>query len=76
MPESPYMEIITSIGNAIRERRKLLGINQRTLAELSEVGVNVVTRIERGESNTSIKVLEKVLETLGMELTATVKNVK
>jgi len=65
-----------SIGNAIRERRKLLGINQRTLAELSGTGVNVVTRIERGESNTSVKILEKVLETLGMELIATVKNVK
>ena len=70
------MKIIASIGNTIRERRKLLGINQRTLAELSGVGVNVVTRIERGESNTSIIVLEKVLETLGMELTATVKKIK
>ena len=70
------MKIMISIGSAIRERRKLLGINQRMLAELSGVGVNVVTRIERGESNTSTKVLEKVLETLGMELSATVKNVK
>ena len=70
------MKIMNSIGSVIRERRKLLGINQRTLAELSGVGVNVVTRIERGESNTSIIVLEKVLETLGMELTATVKNIK
>ena len=70
------MKIMTSIGSAIRERRKLLGINQRTLAELSSIGVNVVTRIERGESNTSIKILEKVLDTLGMELSATIKNVK
>ena len=70
------MEIMISIGSAIRKRRKLLGINQRTLAELSGVGVNVVTRIERDESNTSLKVLKKVLETLGMELTTTVKMIK
>ena len=70
------MEIMILIGTAIRERRKRLGINQRILAELSNVGVNVITRIERGESNTSVKVLEKVLDTLGMELSVTVKNVK
>ena len=70
------MKIMTLIGSAIRKRRKFLGINQRTLAELSGVGVNVVTRIERGESNTSIKILETVLDTLGMELTASIKNAK
>lgn len=70
------MEIMVNIGRAIRERRKLLEINQRTLAELAGVGVNVITRIERGESNTSVKVLDEVLDTLGLELMVKVKNVK
>ncbi|MDR0509559.1 MAG: helix-turn-helix domain-containing protein [Rikenellaceae bacterium] len=62
------MEICSYIGNAVRGRRKLLKIDQKTLAELAGVGVNVITRIERGESNTSLKVLVKVLDTLGLDI--------
>ena len=41
------------IGNAIKERRKKLGINQQTLADLASVAVNTVVAIERGEGNPS-----------------------
>ncbi len=34
-----------------------------------EVSVNTITKIERGEGNPTLDVLEKVLDTLGMELT-------
>jgi DNA-binding XRE family transcriptional regulator len=37
------------IGNVIKERRKKLGINQQTLADLASVAVNTVVAIERGE---------------------------
>lgn len=39
------------IGEAVRERRKKLGVNQQTLADLAGVAVNTVVAIERGEGN-------------------------
>ena len=36
------------IGIAIKERRKKLGINQQTLADLASVAVNTVVSIEQG----------------------------
>ena len=54
------------VGNAIKERRRILKITQRTLAELAGVGINTLTKIERGEGNPTIEVLEKILDTLGL----------
>ena len=61
------------VGNAIKERRKILKITQRTLAELAGVGINTLTKIERGEGNPTIEVLEKILDTLGLELQIGIK---
>ena len=61
------------VGNAIKERRKILKITQRTLAELAGVGINTLTKIERGEGNPTVEVLEKILDTLGLELQIGVK---
>ncbi len=66
---------MTTIGEAIKQRRKSLKITQRTLAELSEVGINTLTKIERGEGNPTIEVLDKILDTLGMEIRITVKGI-
>ena len=41
---------------------------------MSEVSVNTITKIERNEGNPTLDVLEKVLDTLGMELSTRVKN--
>lgn len=54
------------IGQQIKERRKSLKVTQRQLAELAGIGINTLTKIERGEANPS----------LGMELTLTIKNVE
>ena len=67
-----YWEIMGNIGDIIKCRRKEFGLTQSRLAELSKIGINTLTQIERGEGNPTIKVLEKVLRTLGMQLTATV----
>jgi len=64
------------IGQQIKERRKSLKVTQRQLAELAGVGINTLTKIERGEANPSLGVLDKILDTLGMELTLTIKNVE
>ena len=39
------------IGTIIKERRKHLGVNQQTLADLAGVGLNTLVAIERGEGN-------------------------
>ncbi|MEN6362826.1 MAG: helix-turn-helix domain-containing protein [Bacteroidales bacterium] len=67
------MGIMEQIGEDIKARRKVLSITQRTLAELAEVGINTLTRIEKGEGNPSLAVLEKIADTLGMELKLVVK---
>ena len=63
-----------TIGNAIKERRKMLKITQRTLAELAGVGINTLTKIERNEGNPSLDVLERINATLGMDIRIGIKN--
>ena len=36
-------------------------------------GINTLTKIERGEGNPTIEVLEKILDTLGLELQIGIK---
>lgn len=58
-----------NIGKEIKLRRKEFGLTQRQLAELSNVNINTLTKIERGEGNPSLGHILKVLEVLGLELT-------
>lgn len=60
------------LGLIIKRRRKEFGLTQTQLAEMAKVGVNTLTQIERGDSNPTVRVLEKILETLGLRLTITV----
>ena len=62
------------IGLLIKNRRKEFGLTQPRLAALSHVSCNTLVRIERGEENTTVGSLEKVLDTLGLRLTATINN--
>jgi transcriptional regulator with XRE-family HTH domain len=57
-----------TIGGAIKERRGVLNITQRELAEIAGVGVNTLTKIERGEANPSLGVLRRILDALGLEI--------
>jgi y4mF family transcriptional regulator len=57
-----------AIGDAIKERRGVLNITQRELAEIAGVGINTLTKIERGEANPSLGVLQRVLDALGLEI--------
>jgi y4mF family transcriptional regulator len=61
------------IGQIIKQRRKNLLITQKELADLSGIGINTLTKIERGEANPSLDVLQKVLDTLGLEVVIQVK---
>lgn len=61
------------LGEAIRDRRKELSITQPHLAELAKVSTNTLYKLERGQGNPSLEVLNKLVEVLGMELTLEVK---
>ncbi|NLJ00870.1 MAG: helix-turn-helix transcriptional regulator [Bacteroidales bacterium] len=61
-------------GNIIKERRKELSITQRELAALAGIGINTLTKIERGEANPSLKIVLRVLDTLGLEMNIKIKS--
>lgn len=61
-------------GNIIKERRKALSITQRELAALAGIGINTLTKIERGEANPTLKVVLSILNTLGLEMDIKIKS--
>ncbi|MDR1654124.1 MAG: helix-turn-helix domain-containing protein [Prevotellaceae bacterium] len=67
---------VEQIGNTIKNRRKELKITQPYLAELAEVSVNTLYKIERGQSNPSLAVLEKLADVLGLEITLQVRKIE
>lgn len=68
--------LVKELGETIRNRRKELNITQPHLAELAQVSTNTLYKLERGQGNPSLEVLNKLVEVLGMELTMKVKSVK
>lgn len=61
------------IGIVIKERRKHLGVNQQTLADLAGVGLNTLVAIERGEGNPQLSTLLTILDTLGLQMNIDLK---
>lgn len=64
---------VTKIGQAIKNRRKELNITQPHLAELAQISVNTLYKLERGQGNPSLDILIKLSDVLGMELKLEVK---
>lgn len=62
-----------TIGEQIRLRRKELMITQPDLADIAGISVNTLYKIERGQANPTTKVLGKILDVLGLEITVGVK---
>ena len=60
-------------GEVIRKRRSVLGIDQRTLAEVSGIAIHTLSNIEAGKGNPTLATLDRVLNALGMELRIQVK---
>jgi y4mF family transcriptional regulator len=65
--------LVTKIGQAIKNRRKELNITQPHLAELAQISVNTLYKLERGQGNPSLDILIKLSDVLGMELKLEVK---
>ena len=62
-----------TIGDSFKLRRKELRITQPMLAEIAQVSVNTIYKLERGTGNPTLDILIKIGEVLGLELTAEVK---
>jgi y4mF family transcriptional regulator len=56
-----------TLSEAIRERRKALGITQAQLADLSGVSVRAIFELENGNKSMSFKRVLLILEALGLQ---------
>jgi transcriptional regulator with XRE-family HTH domain len=56
------------IGQKFRDRRKMLRLRQRDLAELAGVTLRGLTDLERRQANPTLKQLAKIADVLGLEL--------
>ena len=68
--------LVQDVGKIILQRRKALKIIQPSLAGLAGISVNSLSKIERGEANPTLGLVEKITEVLGLELKLEVKKVK
>lgn len=60
--------LVSEIGEQIKERRDVLGITQPDLAEMAGISVNTLYKIETGQANPTLKVVNKIAIVLGLEL--------
>lgn len=56
------------IGAVIRARRVREKVTLEEMAALTGIGINTLSRLERGVGNTQLGVLLKVLDALGLEI--------
>jgi transcriptional regulator with XRE-family HTH domain len=68
--------LVKHLGESIKNRRKELGITQPHLAELAKVSTNTLYKLERGQGNPTLDVLNKLTEVMGMEVELKVKTRK
>ncbi|MFS0555779.1 helix-turn-helix domain-containing protein [Brevibacillus reuszeri] len=61
-------ELIKRLGNRIRFLRKVKGLSQEQLGELSGLHTNYIGQVERGEKNVTVESLEKIAKGLDVTL--------
>ena len=64
------------LGNIIKSRRKELKITQIELALISEISTKQLSNIEQGKVSTTIDMLSKLCETLGLSLELKIKGIE
>lgn len=67
------MSAIQHIGQIIQKRRDQMRITQTQLAEMADVGINTLYKIEIGHGNPTLESLQKITDVLGLEITLEVK---
>lgn len=63
-------DIYTSIGNQIKKYRKRAGLTQQTLADIMDWSTSFVSRLENGQSMTSIRGLIDLSQALDVPIDA------
>lgn len=56
------------LGRRIRNLRKDRGMTQEELAVVSDIGVKYLSRIERGDTNVTLKLLSQLADALEIEM--------
>lgn len=67
---------VLEIGTTLKDRRKVLRITQPDLADMAGISVNTLYKIERGQANPTVDILNKLADVLGLELKLVVKQPK
>jgi transcriptional regulator with XRE-family HTH domain len=57
----------------IKERREMLQVTQKALAEISGVGLRTLKQFESGKGNPTLLTLQKIADVLGMEISLNLK---
>ena len=66
--KSQELIIFYKKNNIINYLRKALGITQQDLADMSEIAISTIKKIESGKGNRSLSTVEKIMDILGMEV--------
>lgn len=67
------MTAIQQIGQIIQDRRDHMRITQKQLADMANIGINTLYKIETGQANPTLESLQKITDILGLEITLQVK---
>lgn len=59
---------ISELKKVIKDRRKTLGISQKQLSELTEIGLRTIKGLESRDTNPTLKTMDIILDVLGLEL--------
>ena len=56
------------IQEVMKLQRKALRITKQDLADMSEIAISTIKKIESGKGNPSLSTVEKIMDILGMEV--------
>ena len=57
----------------IKDRRKILKINQKELSELTDLGLRTIKGLESGSTNPTLNTIISILDVLGLEISVITK---
>ncbi|MDA3147364.1 helix-turn-helix transcriptional regulator [Leucobacter sp. UCMA 4100] len=64
MQQSEHLRIARIVGNKIRSRRRAIGISQQDLADMAEIHLTSLSRIERGITTPKVDMLARLATAL------------
>jgi transcriptional regulator with XRE-family HTH domain len=67
---STEKELLRGLGRIIRELRKRKGMTQDQLSEIADVSAKYLSEVERGNSNVSLLLLQRIASALGADMSA------